>query len=72
MVGEVKATMHELAVAFDITTRRTKSDIVLKMVDKANADLLAKDLKTRFGDLKRVRRSAPSISLLLLRPMTAS
>lgn len=39
MVKEVKTTVHEQALAFDITTRRAKLGyVVLEVVDKANAD----------------------------------
>lgn len=67
MVKEVKATVREQGMAFDITTRRsTSGNVILEVLEKENADNLAETLRRKFGFSKGVRRPVPSISLILI------
>lgn len=67
MIKEVKATVRETAMAFNITTRKSKKGkVILEVADKASADNLAVALREKFGEYNGVRRPTPSISLLLI------
>jgi len=67
MVKEVKETVRQEALTFEITPRRTKAgNLVLETKEKSNADALASALKRRFGESRKVRRPSPSVALIII------
>jgi len=66
-VREVKDTVKQDLLSFEITTRRTKTgNLVLETSSKDHADNLASALARYFGDIRRVRRPSLSVALLLI------
>jgi len=67
IVKEVKETVQQESLSFEISARRAKSgNLVLETLDKEQADSLACVLKRRFGDSRGVRRPIPSVALILI------
>jgi len=67
IVKEVKETVQQESLNFEISARRAKSgNLVLETLDKNQADSLVVALKRRFGDSSGIRRPTPSTALILI------
>lgn len=67
VIRQIKKTVNDENMTCEITTRRTKSGtVILKTVNKEQADSLAGILRSRLGETAGIKRSSHTVLLFLM------